>query len=245
LIQSNHQIKEVRKEMPRPRMDEHWHEPLKSYFANFPDKSPETISREMEQKAARDGGRMDIPAPSTIRRFRNECVQADLTGYRDVYWPGSFERGDLPWEAAAAVLTLYRQRQKTYGFRPSVRQARWYWHIVQSAPDIREFEAEQLASKLAHCEVLRSEITEDTARWVEAYILFRAWAAEGEAVLTEEMAAGRVPNFGTAITMDSKTSDDPEQVAQALSAGLSMPIELTRQLTGIPATNHPEEETQS
>lgn len=228
--------------MPMPRIDEHWREALKGYFANFPENSPETISREMEQKAARDGGRTDVPAASTIRRFRNECRQADLSGYRDVYWPDSFERGDLPWEAAAAVLALYRQRQSTYGFRPTVRLARWYWRIVQSAPDIREFQAEQLAAKLVHCEVLRGEIIEDTARWVEAYILFRAWTAEGEAVLTEEMAAGRVPNFGLGISMDSNTSDDPEQVAQALSAGLSIPVEFTRQMTGIPTANNPEEE---
>ena len=117
--------------MPRPSTDAYWIERVRAIVANDPRRSVAAIERDLEQEAARlDPPRHDSPRGNTIRRIRESFVEGDREGYRFVYWPESFERGDLPWESAPVVSALIKAMNPE---RPMVRFATAVWHLSEIA----------------------------------------------------------------------------------------------------------------
>lgn len=127
--------------MARQRTDSFWVERVRSLVANEPGVTLAAMARRVEEEGKRRG-RDDYPAERTIRRIRDDyhkLAPAEQAGYREVYWPESFERGDLPWEAAPAVLELlrdWRARHFREGDpdrrppRPETRHALWFWRVT-------------------------------------------------------------------------------------------------------------------
>lgn len=74
----------------------------------------------------------EVPSERTVRSIQEEyrgLPSKERRKYRLVYWPETFERGDLPWAGAEAVLVLLRSMHPN---RPTVRFSRWFWHVRQS-----------------------------------------------------------------------------------------------------------------
>jgi hypothetical protein len=183
--------------MARPRIEPFWEEAIRAATENEPRLGPLGVRARLE-KAAADIGKPDLRVPSlrTIGRIQREFRQRpeeERRPYRDLYWPESFERGDLPWEASAAALELLRVWEKwpphilemilpvpeeralfgyNFGDRPSVRLARWFWRLTQAAPDADAKDRRSVAEFLEAAEVVGSEPVE---RAVEAFLQYAPW----------------------------------------------------------------------
>ena len=147
----------------RKPTDRYWVEFVRTEGANNPKLSAAAITRKAEKRAARFG-RDDPPSARAVGRILKrlrDMSEQDVGQYRYVFWPESFERGDLPWEAQAATLELLKfmndspdavpdaeaEPDLCYGAeprfaedaiaslsRPSVYVARWYWRLSQALP---------------------------------------------------------------------------------------------------------------
>lgn len=83
-------------------------------------------------------GRLRPPHRDTVGRILGETTDEELRQYRFVHWPGSFESGALPWEAAPVVAEFLRRTNPDYNWnirRPPVRYALAFWRATVSAPD--------------------------------------------------------------------------------------------------------------
>ena len=169
--------------MPRPQIHEYWRDRIRMYEANEPSISTKKIADLL--KAEHDGLLKSdpvkaalvrkSPAARTVDRYRSQDAfpAAERTPYRRVYWPESFERGDLPWDAAPSALRLLKVSFGRKGARPTVRFVRWYWRVRQSAPELRDKEVEDLAFRLSTNEQrddsekeLRERETRDTEQMI-------------------------------------------------------------------------------
>jgi len=138
----------------RKPIDQFWIDWIRSKTVNEPGLSLRRMAEQALEEAKRLG-RDDPPSERTIRRYREEIQAAPDSVQREyhyVYWPESFERGDLPWESAQYVLELMRLQAgglRPQDHRPDVREARWYWYLSQTVPNwhpaIRAFYAHKLA----------------------------------------------------------------------------------------------------
>ncbi len=128
------------------RMDPQWIEKVKSIKANERARwGAPRITRALEEEAAREG-RYDCPSERAVSSILRKIAAEDLREYRFLYWPDTFERGDLPWEASEAALELLALKEFAPGeARPSVRLARWFWRITQAAPRMLPAERRRLA----------------------------------------------------------------------------------------------------
>lgn len=165
--------------MPRPR--HHLESQVFTYIAEHPSAGPETLLRLMEQQARQDLSRAGVtdeaqiidalkmlPPPSTIGRMKQRfraLPPPEQDEYRYVYWPESFVRGILPWEASRVVIALLRARAD--GGRPTVSQARWAWRLSLAAPDAPAEAAIVLATLLAFAEGKGGEQYEEQKRKAE------------------------------------------------------------------------------
>ena len=114
--------------MPRPPISKHWNDKIWEVRANEGvDWSAARMSRRLEEIAANES-RNNPPHRTTVQRELDKITQDQkrLGEFRYVYWPESFgERGELPWEASAAVLELLAVTEeeevpKTYGLARAV-----------------------------------------------------------------------------------------------------------------------------
>ena len=203
--------------MPRPR------HPLEGFVYTFieehPGAGPETLHRLMEQQARQNLARQPaelvdkavkrLPPPSTIgrikRRFVTEKSAAERAEYRYVRWPESFEAGLLPWEASRVVLDLLRAFAGAAP-GPTVRLARWAWHVHLAAPGlpftnlfmVRDPAGEgrledrggvfDMAVELTEAEVLGIE-----RRDIEWWLAFAPWRGERERDDYERATRGAFP----------------------------------------------------
>jgi hypothetical protein len=132
--------------MPQRPIDDYWKERVKSLLGADPRKEPgpRAIKRRLDAEAERMG-RSEVaqvgypPSERSITRIRDQewqrLTDAERREYRELHWPDTFQRGDLPWEAGGAVLALLAWADM-YGLpRPPVALARWYWQVTQSMPD--------------------------------------------------------------------------------------------------------------
>lgn len=133
-------------------------------------------ARKIHRRLFGQGG---LPSERTVQNWIVKArslppdQQAD---YRLVLWPETFERGELPWEAAASVADLMRQFEP--GRRPPVKLAQWYWRLRQFAPP--ELDVLPLALAMA---ARAPGSGGDGPRWVEAQVL--GWPADAWGTVTE------------------------------------------------------------
>ena len=83
-------------------------------------------------------GENKTPSDVTIGRYLKKWASledGDRVLFSHVHWPESFDRRDLPWEAAPAVLELLADLLPKK-VRPSVRTAEWFWRVSQASPGL-------------------------------------------------------------------------------------------------------------
>lgn len=192
--------------MPRPKVDQDWVTVIYSLKANEPKLGARAILTRL-QKARNDGGISEkCPGLRTVGRYLKEwpgLPEEERRLYRELSWPESFERGDLPWEASQAALELLRvwawpppmletmfepEALQSLGLsyptaRPSIRLARWFWRLTQAAPDADASERRKIAEWLEAAEVLRSEPAD---RAVEAWLQYAPWRSAGASAAYEK-----------------------------------------------------------
>lgn len=159
--------------MPRPPISKHWNDKIWEVRANEgADWSAARMSRRLEEIAANEG-RNNPPHRTTVQRELDKIAQDQkrLGEFRYVYWPESFgERGELPWEASAAVLELLAVTEEEEVPRPAVSLARWFWRVSQSLPEEPLRKRRQWAGDLAaidmsaESEVGRSKLFREVER---------------------------------------------------------------------------------
>lgn len=140
--------------------------------------SAEAIANRFKEFADKHPSPPGRPSARTIRRLLDEHQnQRDRTteDYRFVSWPESFERGDLPWEAARPMLDLLRYyRERGFG-RPHGRVAKWYWRLCFAYPDSPDTDAlparETLARSLAGLEIAGGKYTDEGYRVIEQFLI--------------------------------------------------------------------------
>jgi hypothetical protein len=205
-----------------------------STFANEPRLSDRAVAARME-RLGKGLGRDDYPATRTVNKYRelyNHLPEHVKAGYRDFRWPESMEAGLLPWPASAAALELLGiQRTRdmwsqigrdpgelpTSAFdlpigRPSVRLARWFWRVTQSAPDLLAFPPEvpevpsplplnklpgryYIAQALAVHEAA-GEISQRLLDAVETYFAYAPWRdIRNAAQYSLALGTGQVPEL--------------------------------------------------
>ena len=173
------------------------------------------------------------PSERSITRIRNTewnpLPEAERRGYRELHWPETFQQGDLPWEASAAALELLNVCRKVDPFarylearteealgplgmhwwrRPSIRLARWYWHVTQAAPDLPAVAARSFLSP--HSDILsRHDIAVVLAAWetranapqtlrdgIEMYLSFAPWRTPEHAIeYSDQVERGLIPGL--------------------------------------------------
>ena len=129
-----------------------------------------------------------IPGPPPTRRtvdrrvkeLRDPKNKAVLDARRSVYFPETFQSGDLPWESAPPVMEfmrVYESLERQDGsVRPTVRQAEWFYRLRMVAPDAP---AEVLAPQAVSGAIV--EVMQDTSvkpwgkRVLEAFLYYELW----------------------------------------------------------------------
>lgn len=132
--------------MARPLTDERWKQwAFDELGINDRLKAP-ALTRILEMKGS------DAPSERTVRRWIAEWHELGADRrlqYQLVYWPETFERNALPWEAVADTFVLWR----VMGQRPTVRLAKWWWRVGLSLPGIPMNVVFELAGLMASYEV--------------------------------------------------------------------------------------------
>lgn len=83
-------------------------------------------------------GAIKPPHRNTIQRYTREFdtrPDRDKKAYRLVHWPGSMERGDLPWEASASTLEILAFTRADKRSRPRVGLTECFWRVTQAVPE--------------------------------------------------------------------------------------------------------------
>lgn len=169
--------------------------------------------------------------------------------YRYVYWPESFQAGDLPWEAAAVVLELmedHRQRHQRapdiWTERPTVRLARWFWRVTQAAPDAPKGWRSEFAGALARAEALGT--LGRTARNVEKLLLeWHPWRSEADLRrYVEALVIGEAP--WPMAEPPERGQISPEDVIRALMEG-GFTDSFARSVAGVPEPGEKEQDGQA
>ena len=142
-------------------------------MANEPDWSAERIhdhlAGALQEELGHDGLEGRLPSIRTIGRWKRELSSADLADYQYVRWPETFEAGLLPWGSSPDVLELRAMTEQV-----TVRRARWWWRLVQAAPDVPKTDARLMSAYLAVNEAAGG-IPDFLARAVEWYLALRGW----------------------------------------------------------------------
>jgi hypothetical protein len=132
--------------MPQRPIDDYWKERVKSLLGADPrrEPGPRAIKRHLDAEAERMD-RTEIakvgypPSERSITRIRDAEWQTlpeqERREYRELHWPDTFVRGDLPWEASGAALELLAWSNDARLPRPPISITRWYWRICQAMPD--------------------------------------------------------------------------------------------------------------
>ena len=134
-----------------------------------------------ETKLAKEKPPTPAPSDRAIRRIMSEFKAApaqDRLPYRIFSWPQSMELGALPWEASRAALDLLKLRNDERLGPPLIREALWFWHVTQAAPDAPLGTRQGLAAYLT-----MREIRNLPARnaHVERLMMYQPWKGDAEA----------------------------------------------------------------
>ncbi len=174
--------------MARPRTDVFWIDRIRIMLANNPVMSGAAIRRKLvsETKTGKEKPPTPVPSDRAIRRIMSEFKAApgkERLPYRLFAWPESMELGALPWEASRAALDLLRLRNDERLGPPLIREALWFWHVTQAAPDAPLGTRKDLAAYLT-----TREIRNLPARnaHVERLIMYQPWKGDAEAKAFEK-----------------------------------------------------------
>jgi len=193
------------------------------------------ILAEMERRALSDNRLSPAVSEPTIRRILardwSKLAEERRREYRQIHWPATFERGDLPWEAAPACFQLLRLYGREHKRRPTVRMGRWYWRLGEVAPGASELDKARTARFLAGLEAAGHL----TLTWTEAV---EAWLMAG--------ADKKAPDWTVSFTKDPDQEGKVpeaalEYLAEKARAGVAIPPEMSRLIAereGRPPTGH-------
>ena len=141
--------------MARPGVHAFWVDKIRVMVANEPGMSGVEVRRRLLNRQLVKGEPTPptpVPSDRAIRRIMErfkELPRAEQQPYTVFSWPESMELGALPWEASRAALDLLRLRtDKRFG-PPLIREALWFWHVTQAAPDAELGIRRDLAAYLA------------------------------------------------------------------------------------------------
>lgn len=179
--------------MPRTPIDAFWIEKIYTLRADNPRRGARAIKAQLE-RIGREIDRSDWPEERTIAKYIStfdRLPEHEKQRYHSVYWPETFERGILPWEAAAACLELLNEHQGKE--RPTVRLARWFWRVTLAAPDAPAFYRRNYAGWLAAAEIVGTG-NANVSRYVEAALQYAPWrSSENERRYKKAMEKGEIP----------------------------------------------------
>lgn len=143
----------------------------------------------------------DYPSERSIRRIQEDfkaLPEDSRRPYRELHWPESFERGDLPWEVSTAALELLREHQKGELPRPSLGLVRWFVRVTMAAPDAGIDDRTAAARWLHGLDVLGDaadgESADTVRRDVESWLAFTPWRSGADAEVYAA-AFGEAPGF--------------------------------------------------
>lgn len=164
-------VAEDRRRLGRRPIDRYWIERMKALCAGEPRPTNRDIAEELRAVGLRLG-RNDYPSERTIpalkKRFYDPLPEGKKREYTLARWPESFITDDLPWEASATILELLQlYLAEGEQHRPTVRAARWFWHVTQAMPRAPATERSAIAWVLTANELLGGELPSDTARRLE------------------------------------------------------------------------------
>jgi len=120
-----------------------------------------------------------------LRNVWAHMEEKQLREYRILFWPESFQRNDLPWEASGAALELLMLLdQNGVRERPPIRLVRWYWRVTQTSKDVSRALSLDIARQLADQEERGQTAGNRGAEWLLAY--YHVTQTEGQDNLDEE-----------------------------------------------------------
>ena len=85
-----------------------WEDRIRTYVENNPRAGGRRIAKQLEAEYPNETPPSPRTIDRTIERHRDPQNAAQRIDYRYVYWPESFDRGDLRWEAAPVFFELMR-----------------------------------------------------------------------------------------------------------------------------------------
>jgi hypothetical protein len=185
--------------MPREPHDERYDEVAFAIRAREPRASDAAVVKMLREWAQQQRKRdvllrSEPPSARTVSRIRQRWKALDADEqreYTEARWPEAKVSGALPWEAAAALLEFRRYLADHPQLRLTVRGARWFWWVTQSAPGAPFEYRWQASSRVATYEVLGA-IPPEELRRVEAFLMYRPWTREGRAVYEDAIARGDI-----------------------------------------------------
>ena len=164
------------------RVDSYWEARLKSVKSNNPNWGGPRLWRTLQEEATAVG-RPDAPSQGWVSKWLREgwpkVSDAERRGHRMVYWPESFEHGDLPWEAAQAALELLGHFfQHPRSSRPPVSLGRWFWRATQVAADTSTRDRVRVAAILRAAESVDPPESEQLRRDGELFLAYAPWRSD-------------------------------------------------------------------
>lgn len=155
--------------MPR-REDQRWDSVIFEFTKEHPKAGPARARDFLAKRAAESGhDESELPSERTIARrqawFR-EQPESFQRPFALVYWPETFERGDVPWEAAPVVLEWMR---KEWPGRLPVRFALWIWRVAQVAP--HALDADGIDNVAMLLSTAKGPSASSARRWVERLLV--------------------------------------------------------------------------
>ncbi len=169
-------------------------------------------------------GENKTPSDVTIGRYLKKWASledGDRVLFSHVHWPESFDRRDLPWEAAPAVLELLADLLPKK-VRPSVRTAEWFWRVSQASPGLPLYVRRLITVKLGLASAGLARDDEETwRREAEGIVLgLLPWPEEAQFVKSLRAPGGGnlkadldwvIPSFGylRELGLVNERGDDP------------------------------------
>ncbi len=200
--------------MSRPKSDPWYRSIAFDLWGTNERLSTAAVMRGLEKEAEKVG-RTDSPSESTVRRWREEFRQlsaAQRLDYGLARWPDAMESGALPWEASASLMELLTHALAK-GAPPSVRLARWHFHVSLAAPDAPWHERLRVSGYLTALEMIGS-ISDKDRRAAEGYLAFKPWTEQGAALYGRLVKEGKITDLR--IRGIAMTTEMPRDITTAI-----------------------------
>jgi hypothetical protein len=186
--------------MPQKPVDDYWKERVKSLLGADPVRppGPRAIWRHLQDEAQHMNKAELLkvgypPSERSITRIRNDdwtpLSEAERREYREMHWPDTFLRGDLPWEASATALELLAWSD-AYGLpRPPISLARWFWRVTQVMPNT----AAGMRIAIAVTAATHNEAGRPLPEGLEWWLAYSPWGAGNQPGYERALARNNNP----------------------------------------------------